>query len=91
MVLGLQGEYLRMSLYKKGLLGVLLWFWKRGPVPCPGLCAVCEEMDAGRIYHGPVVRRKHMGWTDSAVIGRRSLPLPPGREVSVHLRKQASL
>lgn len=81
MVLGLQGEYLRMSLYKEGFLGVLLWFWERGPVPGPGLCAVCEGMDARCTHHGPVVGRKHAGWTDSAVIGRRSLPLPPEREV----------
>lgn len=89
MVLRLQGEYLRMGLYKEGFLGVLLWFWKSGPVPGPGLCAVCEETGPGSTHHGPV-GRKHAGWTDSAVIGR-SFPLPPGREVSMHFRKQASL
>lgn len=57
---GFQGEYLGVDLYKEDFVCVwLLWFCERKPAPRPGLCAVCEEMDAGRTHQGPV-GRKHV-------------------------------
>jgi hypothetical protein len=45
---GLQGKYLN-ELVRRKVLGaaevLVLLFWGTGAVSCPGLCAICAEMD----------------------------------------------